>query len=312
LVPKPAARTAGPSVPARSPSATPVNPAAVHANELGQVPVLMIHQVEQHPTGDYAQSPAQLRATFEYLASHGYVPVTAAQLVSGEIDIPAGTSPVVLTFDDGSVGQFQLLADGSVDPNTGVGVLLSVAQQHPGFRPVGTMYLNQAPFGLTDATRELRWLVDHGWEIGNHTDKHENLRSLSAAGVQAAIANQDRLIRTFVPGYQVTTLALPYGVMPAPAALAHRGGASGVTYNYQGVMLVGANPAPSPFTTDWDPFNIPRIRSWSGRIAFDEDYWMPRLAGSRYISDGDPTRISFPRSAATTLAPAYAARANPY
>jgi peptidoglycan/xylan/chitin deacetylase (PgdA/CDA1 family) len=310
---EPATTTAGssPTAPARSapPSA---DPAEVHANELGQIPVLMIHQVVQHPTGDFAQSPAQLRATLEYLASHAYLPITANQLVSGKIDIPAGASPVVLTFDDGLASQFQLRADGTVDPNSAVGVLLAVARKYPGFRPVGTMYVNRSPFGRTDATRELRWLVEHGWEIGNHTDKHENLRSLSSAAVQRAIANQDRLIRTLVPGYQVSTLALPYGIMPEPAALAHRGGASGVTYDYRGVMLVGANPAPSPFAADWDPFNIPRIRSWSGRTDYDEDYWMPRLARSRYVSDGDPARISFPRAAATTLAPAYAARANPY
>src|SRR5262245_24427619 len=310
---QPPATRVGPSLTTPSQSAMPsADPAEVHANELGQIPVLMIHQVEQHPIGDYAQSPAQLRATLEYLASHGYVPITASELVSGDIDIPSGTSPVVLTFDDGTASQFRLRADGTVDPNSGVGVVLAAAEKYPGFRPVGTVYVNRSPFCKTDATRELRWLVDHGWEIGNHTDQHENLRSLSPARVQRAIANQDRLIRTLVPGYQVTTLALPYGIMPRSAALAHHGRASGVTYNYQGVMLVGANPAPSPFAADWDPFDIPRIRSWSGRTAFDEYYWMPRLARSRYVSDGDPTRISFPRSAATSLAPAYAARANPY
>lgn len=288
------------------------NPAAIRANELGQIPVLMIHQVERDPSGDYAQSPAQLHATLEYLATHGYVAITASQLVSGALDIPAGSSPVVLTFDDGLADQFRLRADGTVDPDSGVGVLLAVATNHPGFRPVGTMYVNRSPFGNRDAARELRWLVEHDWEIGNHTDEHENLGSLPPAAVQRAIANQDRLIRELVPDYRVTTLALPFGIMPVPAALAHTGTASGVTYDYQGVMLVGANPAPSPFAADWDPFNIPRIRSWSGRTDYDEDYWMPRLIRTRYISDGDPSRISFPRSAATTLAPAYSARANPY
>jgi peptidoglycan/xylan/chitin deacetylase (PgdA/CDA1 family) len=300
--------------PARVAPAAPsgVAPAAVHANELGQVPVLMIHQVEQRPQGEFAQSPAQLRATLEYLATHGYLPITAAELVTGEIDIPAGTSPVVLTFDDGLANQFRLLADGRVDPLSGVGVVLSVAAKHPGFRPVGTMYVNRLPFGKLDPTQELHWLVDHGWEIGNHTYRHDNLGSLSPARIQQAIADQDRYIDTLVPGYPVTTLALPYGIMPKQAALAHRGSASGMSYNYRGVMLVGANPAPSPFAADWDPFNIPRIRSWYGRIDLDEHYWLPRLEKTRYISDGDPSRVSFPRSDTTPVAKAVAARANPY
>lgn len=315
-----AVRREAPSPPAGAPAGAPAapaspsrpDPAAVRANELGQVPVLMIHQVAEPAEGDYAQTPAQLRASLEYLAGHGYVPITAAELVNGDIDLPAGTSPVVLTFDDGYDNQFRLLPDGSVDPRSGVGVVLAVAAKHPRFRPVGTMYLNRLPFGKLDARRELRWLVDHGWEIGNHTYQHENLGSLPPAAVQKAIADQHRLIGAAVPGYAASTLALPFGIMPGRAELARRGSAGGIRYDYRGVMLVGANPAPSPFAADWDPYNIPRIRSWHGRTENDERYWLPRIAGTRYVSDGDPSTVSFPRSAAGSLAKAYAGRANPY
>jgi peptidoglycan/xylan/chitin deacetylase (PgdA/CDA1 family) len=303
---------AGPTSAAASPAASAVAPAAVRANELGQIPVLMIHEVEPRPRGDYGQSPAQLRATLEYLATHAYVPITAAEIVTGKIDIPAGTSPVVLTFDDGLASQFRLLPDGRVDPVTGVGIVLAVAAKHPGFRPVGTMYVNRAPFGKLDAGRELRWLVEHGWEIGNHTHRHSDLASVPPAAVQRDIADQDRHIESQVPGYQVSTLALPYGIMPRPAQLAHRGGASGVSYDYRGVMLVGAGPAPSPFAADWDPYHIPRIRSWHGRTDHDERYWLPRLERTRYVSDGDPSRVSYPRSDPTRVAKAAATRANPY
>jgi peptidoglycan/xylan/chitin deacetylase (PgdA/CDA1 family) len=302
----PAAASAVPA--AASPSAVPGRP----ANELGEIPVLMIHQVEPHPMGDYAQTPGQLRARLEYLASNGYVPITAAELVRRDIPIPSGASPVVLTFDDGYANQFRLLPDGSVDPQTAVGVVLSVRQRHPQFRAVGTMYVNRAPFGAADAGPELRWLVDHGWEIGNHTSTHANLGNLSAAGVQKAIAEEQHDITTAVPGYQVTTLALPFGVMPTNPALAHRGSSGGQSYDYGGVMLVGANPAPSPFAADWDPFNIPRIRSWHGRTNYDEAYWMPRLAQTRYVSDGDPGKVTYPRSTTVTIAKAFAGRANPY
>lgn len=293
---------------AASPSTVPDRP----ANELGEIPVLMIHQVEPHPMTDYAQTPDQLRAHLEYLAGHGYVPITAAELVRGDIAIPAGTSPVVLTFDDGYANQFRLLPDGSVDPQTAVGIVLSVRQRHPQFRAVGTMYVNRAPFGAIDAGSELRWLVDHGWEIGNHTSTHANLGQLSATGVQKTIAEEHHDIAAAVPGYQVTTLALPFGVVPANPTLAHRGSAGGQSYDYAGVMLVGANPAPSPFAAGWDPFNIPRIRSWHGRIDYDEAYWMPRLEQTRYVSDGDPQKVSYPRSTTVKIANAFAGRATPY
>jgi peptidoglycan/xylan/chitin deacetylase (PgdA/CDA1 family) len=174
------------------------------------------------------------------------------------------------------------------------------------------MYINQMPFGRPDATKELRWLVEHGWEVGNHTYGHDNLSQLSPAAVQETIAEEHRLIETAVPGYAVSTLALPFGAMPERPELARRGSSGGVKYDYQGVMLVGANPAPSPFAADWDPYNIPRIRSWHGKTDHDEDYWMPKLADIRYVSDGDPSRISFPRAEEGNVSEAFAARAVAY
>ncbi|MGA8116248.1 MAG: polysaccharide deacetylase family protein [Actinocatenispora sp.] len=295
--------------PSPSPS---VDPASVHANELGQVPVLMVHQVERPPSGDYAQTPAQLRATMERLATHDYVPVTAAELVSDQIDIPAGTSPVVLTFDDSSPGQFALRADGTVDPDSAVGIVMAVAKRHPQFRPVGTLYVNQNPFGSKRPVRDLRWLTSHGWEIGNHTATHADLGSLAPAEIQREIGSEQRTISRAMPDYKVTTMALPFGSMPANTALAHRGAWDGTRYTYQGVMLVGANPAPSPFTRAWNPFAIPRIRSWHGRIPADEHYWLPRLLRTRYVSDGNPKVVSFPRGAQARLAARFQTEANPY
>lgn len=308
-----AANTGKASSPRPSARATPPpDPASVHANELGQVPVLMVHQVEDPPQGDYAQSREEFRAQLEQLAAQGYVPITAAQLVTDKIDVPAGKSPVVLTFDDGYTNQFTLRADGSVDPNCAVGIMLAVAREHPGFTPVGTMYLNDHPFGATDPRPQLTWLVKHGWEIGNHTLTHANLRSLDAAGVQKEIAEEQQLIIGALPGYQVTTMALPLGAYPHDETLAHLGSYAGTSYDFAGVMLVGANPAPSPYAADWDPYNIPRIRSWHGQIDYDAHYWLPKLTATRYISDGNPDKVSFPKADADKLAARFANVANPY
>ncbi len=315
--PRPAGdrRVAQSTGPSATPSASPtpsIDPRSVHADELGQIPVLMIHQVERHPSGDYAQTPAQLSSTLEYLARQDYVAITAADLVIGRLDLPAGASPVVLTFDDGYPDQFRLRSDGTVDPGCAVGVVRAVAAEHPRFRGVGTMYVNRVPFGSHWPARELTWLRDHGWEIGNHTETHANLSTLSSADVQREIGREQQAISQAIPGYQVSTMALPFGSMPNNAALAHSGAWGHVTYRYQGVMLVGANPAPSPFGADWDPYAIPRIRSWHGRIDMDEHYWLPRLAHHRYVSDGNPRVISYPRASAGTVARAFRHEANPY
>lgn len=272
----------------------------------------MIHEVVGHGSGDYWQTPAELRAQLESLAHAGYVPITAADLVAGKIDIPAGKSPVVLTFDDGSPGQFALGADGAPTPDCAVGILLDVARTNPGFTPVGTLYVNDHPFGQTNPGPYLRWLVSHGFEIGNHTLTHPNLHALTATDVQRELVQLQQLITTTLPGYGIRTMALPFGVYPADESLDHQGAWHGVRYSYGGVMLVGANPAPSPYSSSWNPYRVPRMRSAHNHVEFDAAYWLPEIAATRYVSDGDPSRISFPRAEATRLASSLQARAYPY
>jgi peptidoglycan/xylan/chitin deacetylase (PgdA/CDA1 family) len=286
----------------------------VRANELGLVPVLMYHRIVAAPKSVYDRTPGDFRAELTRLATQHYVPVTAAEYTEGHIDIPAGTHPVVLTFDDGDRSQFALSGDGTPTGTSAVGILLAVARAHPGFRPVATFYVNRDPFGDPGGRHTLPWLHAHGFDIGNHTLDHANLRTSTPDVVHAEIIRCDQEIRSAVPGTAPTTLALPYGAHPHRSTLALRG--SG--YHYRGVFLVGANPAPSPFARTFDPLNIPRIRS-EGPTGPDATYgssaWLARLAEdptSRYTSDGDPDHVSFPTGAGQQVAATYLAAARRY
>src|SRR5918998_5232940 len=241
-----------------APAPAPVDPAQVQANELGRIPVLMYHRIVAAPTSVFDRRPEDFRAELERLAREKYVPITTAELAAGRIDIPAGTHPVVLTFDDGDPTTITLGPDGTPAAGSAVRILLDVAAAHPGFRPVASMYVNADPFGGAEAgKRALRWLHDNGFEIGNHTFGHLNLRTASPEKARQDIARGDQAIRQAVPGYQPVTLALPFGARPRDPQLAARGNG----YDYSGVLLVGANPAPSPFAEDFVPQAIPRIRS---------------------------------------------------
>ena len=113
-------------------------------------------------------------------------------------------------------------------------------------------------------------------------------------------------------------MALPLGVMPTPPVLARRGSWKGRSYKHAGVFLVGAEPSASPFTSTFKRGEIPRIRTAPPDAADGEmgsTYWLEQLRtmpGMRYVSDGDPDTISFPRARAGDLAPAFRERANPY
>ena len=113
----------------------------VKANEAGLVPVLMYHRIVKKRLASIDRTPSQLRQELEKLAKNDYVPITAQEFVTGNIDIPAGKHPVVLTFDDGHSGHFALDADGMPAKDTAVGIIYQVARKYPGFRPVATFWV---------------------------------------------------------------------------------------------------------------------------------------------------------------------------
>ena len=128
-----------------------------------------------------------------------------------------------------------------------------------------------------------------------------------------------KIITDAVPGYRIRTMALPLGSLPRDESLARHGRSEGTSYRPYAVLLVGANPAPSPYSRSFDVSAIPRIRSshagWNGDADMAAAYWLDQLSRhpeTRYVSDGDPKRLTFPRSKADDVAPAFRSQANPY
>jgi peptidoglycan/xylan/chitin deacetylase (PgdA/CDA1 family) len=318
-----AAPPTGAAMPTRLPDPTPVVPAGrkpstqplpgLAANELGQVPVVMHHMIRPDRVGDYDQTPAEFRAELEYLWRQGYAPVNVGDLAAGSLDVPAGTTPVAFTFDDATTYQIDFSASGDVKPNTAVGIMLDFARKHPGFVPHGTFYVNRLPFGSkASARRTLPWLVRHGFEIGNHTHDHIPLRQLSEDEARKQIATGADVIHEFLPGYRIRTFALPLGSLPTNARDAVSGSWGGTRYGPYAVLLVGANPAPSPFASTFDRTAIPRIRSsharWNGEADYAFTYWMryfERNPRARYVSDGDVRTITVQQGTSAEVAPPF-------
>jgi peptidoglycan/xylan/chitin deacetylase (PgdA/CDA1 family) len=303
--------TARPVAPAPVPAAvTTVTRAAaarLHANELGAVPVLMFHQIVPAPKRRLDISIAAYRAELSGLYRSGYRTVTVADLVNHTIDVPAGKSPMVLTFDDSSPSQYRELAGGRIDPTTAIGQLLEIAKRYGETRPVATMYVNGRPFG--NHPEYLRSLVRLGMELGDHTVSHANLRRLAPRQAQQQLVLGQEVIRRAVPGYAVQTMALPYGAHPANRLLDRHGGFGRSTYTFQGVVLTGSNPV-RPYSKGFQPLELARIVPGPGR--FESTYWEVRLRRTRYVSDGDPTVVSFPKELRADVDPRFATRTRPY
>ena len=283
----------------------------VKANELGLVPVLMYHRILKKRIASIDRTPDQLRRELEKLAKQGYWPITAKEFATGDIRVPAGRFPVVLTFDDGHASHFRLDASGNPKPDTAVGVLLDVARRYPEFRPVATLWINRYPFGLRQPEEQaaaVRWLVAHGFEVANHTWSHPNLAAMRKKKVKEQIVRLERLLKKLGAG-PATTMALPFGAMPHPKKIARHGEWDGTTYDFAGVFLAGAEPSLSPFAKKFDPVAIQRIQSNGNKgecRKWCSQYWLGWLnkhPGNRYVSDGGPTKISIPQRLQGNIAP---------
>ncbi len=307
--PTPSATTGGSSSGA-------VDPASVQANELAMVPVMMYHQVKSEICGAcvYDQTPAEFKAELKRMAEADFYPVTTAQLIAGDIDIPAGKHPVVRTFDDSSASPIQLGADGKPAADSAVGIMEAYEAENPDFPAIGSFYVNGSPFNDPKA---LPWLIENGYEVGVHTVNHANLKQSSDATVQKEIANNVADIKALAPDAVVETMALPFGIAPLNKALLREGSSEGNSYTLKAALLVGSNPAKSPFNTDFDPFAIARIRSGpkTKPVETDSTYWLDQLekgGWTPYTSDGDPEKISFPSTSKVTIDPEWADKANKY
>jgi peptidoglycan/xylan/chitin deacetylase (PgdA/CDA1 family) len=276
--------------------------AGLPPNELGRVMILEYHRID-YPEHRWTRTPENFRRDLETLYVRGYRLVNLNDVLDGRIAAPAGTTPVVLTFDDSSPGQFRYLertGTVEIDPKSGLGVLEAFIAQRPDFGRAATFYVlpgASRPNRLFDQpeyeARKLQYLVSRGYEIGNHTLWHANLGKYDAATVRGQIAGAQEWIQRHVPDYRIRTLALPHGVFPREVGWALRGEAKGVAYRHDAILMVAGGAAPSPFARSFDPTRLPRIQ------AIDQDlgHWLAyfeKHPTERFVSDGDPTTVTIP------------------
>jgi peptidoglycan/xylan/chitin deacetylase (PgdA/CDA1 family) len=275
---------------------------SLEPNELGRVMILEYHKVDQ-PEERWTRTPANFRGDLERLWERGYRLVALNDFLDGRIAIPRGTTPVVLTFDDSSPGQFRLIernGDWVLDPDCAVGILEAFERQHPEFGRAATFYVLPGAdppnrlFNQKDlAGRKLQYLASHGYEIGNHTLWHANLAKYPEHVVRRQLATAQEWIQRHVPGYRIRTLALPMGAYPKDLRWAIEGAEGQVAYRHDAVLMVAGGAAPSPHARGFDAYHLPRIQALESELA----HWLAyfeRNPQERYVSDGDASVITVP------------------
>lgn len=282
----------------------------VKPNESGKIMVVMFHNfIEKYEKGDktYTTTFGEFRGLLDTLYASGYRLVGLNDYLNGNIDTPAGCIPVAFTFDDGTAGQFSLIEENGVlkaNPKSAVGILEEFAKIHPDFGVKGTFFVNlgNKTFGSAGTlSQRLEYLIGKGFEIGNHTYSHINLKidAKTAAIVQKEIGANQKKMYELVPGYTFAAFSLPFGA-PSKDLTDYviKGEYDGTQYENKAIMEVGWDPAPSPFSVGFDPLSTHRVRS-SGidPVLQDLAWWLANMKReSQYISDGNADTVTVPEA----------------
>ena len=198
-------------------------------NELNSVPILMYHRVygmtnaETSYTGGnvdvdgYNRTSEAFENDLRTYYEQGYRMMRLDDFVDGYIDVEFGYSPVILTFDDGirDVVLEGWNADGSpiFDSTCAIGILEKIKGEYPDFNVTATFFVNESLFGNgeEDDRKVMKWMVDNGYDIGNHTRDHVKLGDLGADEIEKQVGAMYKKLDEIIPGQYVNIVALPFG-----------------------------------------------------------------------------------------------------
>lgn len=293
-------------------------------NELGRVPVMMYHGIvnkkssETSYTGGnvdkdgYNRTVEAFKEDLEFYYQNGYRMIRAIDYVNGIIDVPYGKSPIVLTFDDGNTNNIKVngvTLDGEIiiDENSAVGVLESFKKKYPDFNVTATFFVNGSLFQQSEYNEKiLKWLVENGYDIGNHTKTHVNFSDASTNESEEEVGFVYNKLDAIIPDKYVKLVALPFG---SPYKKTHANFSHIINSNYNGInyetvstFRVGWMPDYSPFSKDFDKEFIMRVRAYDNNgVDFDIEASFRILEKNRYVSDGNVDTIVVKESDASYL-----------
>lgn len=293
-------------------------------DESGNIPVMMYHGIHDIPSSQtgytggnvdvdgYQRTAQAFRQDLEFYYKNNYRMVRLKDYVEGNIDCDAKMTPLVLTFDDGL--ENNILVTGldakgeiQIDPNSAVGILESFKKKYPDFNVTATFFVNGGLFNQPEYNDKiLHWLIDHGYDIGNHTYSHVDFTTATPIQSMEEVGIVYDLLDQIIPGQYVNIIALPFG---SPYTFDHQNMPSilkasynGKVYHTQTALQVAWEADYSPYSASFDPSFIKRIRAYDNEGQnFDIAYNFEVLESTRYISDGKKDTIVIPKEKEANL-----------
>lgn len=301
---------------------TPADYMTYQPNELGRVPILMYHSIVPDGTPPDSSVDAYMYRTHDqfwndmlWLYEHGFYLVGMNDLISGNLDVPLGKHPVVFTFDDSTSLQFSVIVSESgeisIDPDCAVGMMERFYAQYPDFgrgAHFGLVPGNLFSWPANDQDEhfewKMQWLIENGYEVGNHTNSHPDLLAVDDEHftwtISGPILWADGFMGADHPQNASRVLTLPFGIGPNETTQPHKMQMlrAGFVYDGHPIQLTGVlelvgGSSEVPWSNSWDAFSIPRLPAEDSVLdEFKEVY----LAGENpyYTSDGNMNVVTVP------------------
>lgn len=284
-------------------------------NELGRVPIMMYHGIREktkNSTGTvggnvdkdgYNRTPEAFKKDLEFYYENGYEMIRLEDYINGKVTAGYGKSPIILTFDDGNEDNIRVtgLDDNGniiIDKNSAVGILEEFKKEHKDVNVTATFFVNGGIFNQSEYNDKiLKWMVENGYDIGNHTQTHLDIKKSSSDRVQKEIAYVYDELEKVIPGKYVKIIALPFG---SPYVKSHdnfkyvlSSTYNNKTYETEAALRVGWEPEVSCYDKDFDKTFLKRCRAYDNNgKEFDIDMvFNSILKTTKYISDGNPDTI---------------------
>lgn len=283
-------------------------------NELGKVPIMMYHGIknmknsETNYTGGnvdkdgYTRTQEAFRNDLENYYQKGYRMIRLSDYIEGKIDVEYGYSPIILTFDDGNDNNIKVTGlddDGNIiiDKNSAVGILEEFKKKYPDYNVTAIFFVTSALFNQPEYDEAiLKWLVDNGYEVGNHTKGHDNFSKIDTTKTQETVGFMYNKLEEIIGDKYSKIVALPFG---SPYNKTHEnykyilnGEYNGKSYQTEAALRVGWEAEVSPFNQDFDKTFLKRCRAYDNNgVDFDIEMNFRLLEKTRYISDGDNSTI---------------------
>ena len=211
-----------------------------------QVPILVYHRFYQDYQKYSTNTKIRLsdfKNSIQALYDAGYTLVSLESWLKGDMHMPAGRRPLIITIDDlFFADQISLNEDGTPTQNSGIGILWQFYQDHPDFGFNLSLFYNlgdkyygnvkvgdwwqKGPGWEDSLANVIAWCIEHGALPYNHFFTHPKLSLLTNAKDFTYQAEEnEKALREFLARIGKENLAneldniisIPYGDWPTDA-----------------------------------------------------------------------------------------------